>query len=442
MPRQDMLKQTAPSQRCERGFTLVELMVAITIASVLTLIALPTVKDTFRKNVVSRGAQVVRSAIDRARSQAIRTGRPCGVVLERQRSRLLPQDPAVDELLPFGHDIVRRISYVQTASSYRGDHSQAEARMLANGELEVFEQDASLLYAAAQGQASASRLINTGAFLRLEGYSTRFIITGLTTNTRTMPDTSIRNVVRIQFDPADLTFAKNKMNLTATQQYSFAIEPLPIPAAIQPVELPGRIVVDLSISGTESHPRHFSVQAVAQQTNAPNTWLHGSEATNIPAGGPATRPGYVLGDVVIMFAADGKLDSIYTDRPLPDNGAAPFALSYTRVVPISSVALAVGEADGVVPNPFDVAQFPAPTGAVDMTGTGILTQDENLLPNFANPESTWVVLRPQSGVTESFSAATPRSLTDLQIKYGLRATNIPADEFLDARILDSRRLSK
>ncbi|WDQ16567.1 pilus assembly FimT family protein [Rhodopirellula sp. P2] len=440
------MNRTKPGQSPEQvgraGFTLVELMVAITIASVLTLIALPTVKDTFRKNVVSRGAKVVRSAIDRARAQAIRTGRPCGVVLERQRSRMLPQDPLVDELLPFGHDVVRRISYVQTASSYRGDHSQSEGRLLASGELEVFEQDASLLYAAAQGMASASRLINVGTFIRLEGFTTRFIVTGLVTATRTMPDTSVRNVSRIQFQPVDSSFNKAAMTMKASQTYAFEIEPLPIPAAIQPVELPGRIVLDLSISGTQSQPRHFSVQAMAQQQSGSNTWLHGSEATNIPAGSPGVRPGYLLGDVVIMFAADGKLDSIYADRPVPDNGAAPFSLAYNRLVPVSAVALAVGEADGMVSNPFDIVQYPTPTGAVNMTGVGILTTDDSLLPNVANPEATWVVLRPQTGVTETFSAASFRPLNDLRLKYGLPATNIPAVDFLNARILDSRRLSK
>jgi prepilin-type N-terminal cleavage/methylation domain-containing protein len=431
------------SVRCKRvGFTLVELMVAITIASVLTLIALPTVKDTFRKNVISRGANVVKSAIDRARAQAIRTGRPCGVVLERQRSRVLQQDPMVDEILPFGHDIVRRISYVQTAGGYRGDHGQTQAELISPNTLEVFEQDASLLFAAAQGNRSASRLIDVGAHIRVEGFSSRFRISGLTSSTRTMPDSSVRNTARIVIEPTDRSFELTSMNLTLNQKYSFEVEPLPIPAAIQPIELPGRIVVDLSVSGTESRPRHFSVQALAQQASNPNNWLHASEATNIPAGGAGVRPGYVLGDIVIMFSGDGKLDSVYTDRPIFDDGVAPFALAYNRTVPVSAVALAIGEADGVAPNPFDIAEYPTRPASVDMTGTGLLTNDDDLLPNIANPEATWVILRPQSGVTETYSAASIRPVADLRLKYGLPATNIPAVDFLDARILDSRRLSK
>ena len=70
------------------GFTLIELLVALTIASALTVIALPTLKDSMRQNTLSRSASLVKGAFINARSQAIRTGRPFGVVVERLRRRI------------------------------------------------------------------------------------------------------------------------------------------------------------------------------------------------------------------------------------------------------------------------------------------------------------------------------------------------------------------
>ena len=72
-------------RRNENAFTLIEIMIAIAIASVLTAIALPTVKESMRQSINSRSASLVKGALLNARAQALRTGRPFGVVLERQR---------------------------------------------------------------------------------------------------------------------------------------------------------------------------------------------------------------------------------------------------------------------------------------------------------------------------------------------------------------------
>ncbi len=68
------------------GFTLVELLVVITIIILISVVALPMVLPAWNHREVSAAGRTLQSAIVGARSEASRTGRPAGI-------RLLP-DPA------------------------------------------------------------------------------------------------------------------------------------------------------------------------------------------------------------------------------------------------------------------------------------------------------------------------------------------------------------
>ena len=108
-----------------RAFTLVELLVALTIASVLTAIALPTLKDSLRQNALSRSASLVKGAFINARAQAIRTGRPFGIVIERRRNDL--GSGSLNQLDLLTTNYATRLYYVQTPIEYRGDVTGAAA---------------------------------------------------------------------------------------------------------------------------------------------------------------------------------------------------------------------------------------------------------------------------------------------------------------------------
>ena len=116
----------------DRAFTIVELLVALTIATALTVIALPTLKDSLRQNALSRSASLVKGAFINARAQAIRTGRPFGIVIERRRNNLGSGTP--DQLDFLTTNYATRLYYVQTPIEYRGDVTGASAIPILVGE--------------------------------------------------------------------------------------------------------------------------------------------------------------------------------------------------------------------------------------------------------------------------------------------------------------------
>lgn len=68
-----------------RGFTLVELMLVILIMLAVTVITVATVAPSLRGRRLREAARLVNVFLNAARNRAIQTGRPWGVVIERQR---------------------------------------------------------------------------------------------------------------------------------------------------------------------------------------------------------------------------------------------------------------------------------------------------------------------------------------------------------------------
>ncbi|MDR1887811.1 MAG: GspH/FimT family pseudopilin [Zoogloeaceae bacterium] len=60
--------------RYSRGFTLIELMVAVALVAILLSLAVPSFRDTILKNRVSAATSDLVAALDMARSEAIKRG--------------------------------------------------------------------------------------------------------------------------------------------------------------------------------------------------------------------------------------------------------------------------------------------------------------------------------------------------------------------------------
>ena len=152
-------RRTTNHAETRTAFTLVEILVAMTIATVLTAIALPTVKEAFRQNVTGKSASLVKGAFINARAQALRTGRPFGLVIERQRRSVGAGTP--NQLIFSPANYATRLYYVQTPIAYRGDIQSAYAypfRDLGVGGAPRFfipKVSAGLIFAAAQQQQAA-----------------------------------------------------------------------------------------------------------------------------------------------------------------------------------------------------------------------------------------------------------------------------------------------
>lgn len=474
-----------------RGFTLVELLIALTIASILTAIALPTLKDSMRQHTLSRTASIVKGAFINARGQAIRTGRPFGVVIERQRHEI--GAGSADQLDFILGNYATRMYYVQSPMEYRGDYQDAFAYPIfedsntsnANDVVVprffIPQASAGLLFAAAapgtNGNATAARNLISGStrfaignsdyvfqVLNLEQVTlntTGAATTNLGSN-RTLyhpgipasPGTLVTFNV-LEFSPqhaqlpgrlfdtqaprgtlaAAAAVSTFPAGLQAYQPSPFQFLSNPIKAPLAPVTMLGKTVIDLSISGTSDNPVAFNCQEIVDP--APSVTI------------PPLNADVNLHDVMVMFSPDGRLSGIYYDQRITAGTTAITGFQYQRVNPSASVSFNVGYIDGIVNNIDDLARFPANVTntdyqvnpndpALETPGPSAPLQFDKT-PNFANTDCAWITIRPLSGDISLDNVASQPSNSRLINYYGYNtpfARNVVRD-----RLRQSRRLA-
>lgn len=468
------------------AFTLVELLVALTIASVLTAIALPTLKDSMRQNSLSRSASIVKGAFINARGQAVRTGRPFGVVIERQRHEI--GSGTADQLDFLIGNYATRLYYVQSPVEYRGDYQDAFAYPVFEDintgsatdpivpQFFIPQSSAGLLFAAAAtgggNSTAAKNLINIGTRFSVGNTDYVFEITGLrqlaslnasgTTSlggSRSLYHPGVPNSAGtlvsfnvLEFSPrhaqlpgqysggglpgsaAASTFPAG---LQAFQPINFQFLSNPIKAPLAPVSLIGKTVIDLSISGTDGDPVAFNSQAIVDPVPTVDV--------------PPLNADIALNDVIVMFAPDGSLDGVYYDERVTNaGGSATTGFRYRRVNPATLVSFNVGFIDGIVNHVDDMARFPqhvpnalyldGNTGDAqisDPRDPSPLVVDKT--PNFANTDCAWINIRPISGHISLETVASQPALNRLVNYYGYStpvARNVVRD-----RLRQSRRLA-
>ncbi len=103
--------------RLRVAFTLIELLIVLTIFLMLSAIALPTVRKLISDQKTSRAASSLASFIDVARNRAIAEGRPVGVRFERQLT-----STGID----YGTAACLRVRYIVGVPSYSGESADAK----------------------------------------------------------------------------------------------------------------------------------------------------------------------------------------------------------------------------------------------------------------------------------------------------------------------------
>ncbi|QEF99444.1 hypothetical protein Mal15_35090 [Stieleria maiorica] len=466
---------------CQNAFTLIELLVALTIASALTAIALPTLKDSMRQNTLSRSASLVKGAFINARAQAIRTGRPFGLVIERRQRRI--GEGVASGLNFFGANYATRIYYVQSPIEYRGDSQNAQAypylstawapnpappanQTLPNSVIAKFFiplESAGVLYAAVNGSAPARRLIGDGTRFSIGGSDYNFELDLTRSRTITAAQASTLGITPavpgslIIFNYRSIAPERSSnpgvyTNAIATSQfparlelgqgYSFKFQTNPIKAPLAPVTMIGKTVVDLSISGTGSEPLLFNAQNILD-----------TDPANVI---PALDPDSLLQDVVVMFAPDGRLDGVFSSRRDPSISAPQTIPGFyvERLDPSTTVAFNVGFVDGILDNIDDGARYPY---AVPGTDPQINTDDPPLeslppwpnaltpkkVPNFANSDCAWISIHPLSGAISLDTVAGQPPQAKFYSYYGFSTANgsQSARNVIRERLHQSRRLT-
>ena len=108
--------QRYPMRFMRKGATLIELLVVASIMLTLAAVSVPTIKPMMESQVTSRAAATVSTYLERARSRAMTTGRPCGVTFEYFKGTCV--DPTGLSLHPGSASLVLR--QVETPPYYTG----------------------------------------------------------------------------------------------------------------------------------------------------------------------------------------------------------------------------------------------------------------------------------------------------------------------------------
>lgn len=498
-----MIKNWTGDGQRRIAFTIVELLIALAIATLLTAIALPSLKEGMRTSSLSRSAGIVQGAFVNARAQAIRTGRPFGVVVERIRRSI--GDGTADQLDFFAANYATRMYYVQSPIEYRGDTEDAVCypvfetaarsglpgiaapEFLVAPRIFFPQRSAGLLYAAAgSGPAggpgpslSAQNLLTAGTrfslgdsgyvfeierAVKVGGYSTDMVdrltgaplfqfneigtvvdfnFVGTTPETRTLngvyrPTNPLLTASYPAATPPALYHeARFPGGIEPYQGISFRFLTNPIPAALAPVTLVGKSVIDLSISGPTEDPLAFGTQAIFDSVPAVDA--------------PAMAADVQFNNVAVMFAPDGKVDSVYYDQRLVA-GNTVTGFVPRRLVTGTTLAFNVGFVDGVLDNIDDGARFPEHIDGTDyqVTGTDFplndpqppLALEVSQTPNFANTDCVWINIQPSSGAVTQVGVAGQPPPAVLSNYYGLGPVpGQSARNVMRYRLLQSRKLA-
>jgi prepilin-type N-terminal cleavage/methylation domain-containing protein len=407
------------------GFTLVELLVVISIAVVLAAVLLPTTKTLLQDQKLTEGVRLARSMFETARAQAIATGKPVGLMIDR-----------LDSTTALGRSSGARMRVVVGRPSFTGDSESSRAWVyhssdplaILPGQPEVPNAacfnpaDNALLYRSAQAISSGNGIppIKVGDVLllgngrkRLRITDIRFCQTGEPPEVAGKPNWS--QWVRVLFNPIgiDSPVAMNSYPPVADQAfgdgidslYRYRIErsPLQLPAT-QAVDLPRGISFDLNYSGLGVQGFEFSPAAIDPDPAFVN-WQANPPAIND------------FQSIVVMFAADGSVDRVYWGEAAGGN------IGLSARAATAPVHFLIGRADQVRSRPSD-----------------FFIRDNRSSANILDPEAVWLTVNPSSGAiftAPNAAIAPPVSASDLAtalrggIENARRLTFVSSETGLD-----------
>ncbi len=236
---------------CDRGgVTLLELLIVITVLMMLVGVALPTMQPALEARQVREAARSVNIYFSSARSAAMSTGRPCGVMIQRLKAQPLC---SMD------------LAQAQVPPPYAGDTVNARAIVTVEG---ISSGIATVKAHLSNFNAS---LVERGDLIQFNHQGPMYTIT------------VGGNPLTLQIDVSQglqLPWPKSGQSRPALVPYKIFRSPMKSYAA--PLQLPGTAVIDLQFSGTDILLPTFP------QENAEDS-----------------------SPIYIMFAPSGALDRVY-----------------------------------------------------------------------------------------------------------------------------------
>lgn len=364
------------------GLTLVELMVALAVISILASIALPAVKNTLKEQKLPRAASVLQSAIEEGRARSIGSGGGGGIIIDRV---------GVDSLAQRSQSI--RIRMASSPRPYTGDGGRSTCYVgiqpvtpagPVNDIVTLwFPPSAAQMVRSAQdilnATAPTETLINPGDLVQLGDAALPVSIEGMRFGTNVgdrnlarltnaeIPDADIANWVRVQ-----VLRPEENLDLTrfAGKAVSYSISRRPRPAISMPIQLPEGSAIDLTASGIGRVGNEFSPMAVNFNYTNPSIAPFGSTPLDYQS-------------VWILFGSRGEISRIR---------AAQIVSGIPTLVDLpvtGDVHFLVGRAGDVKTQPEGQLEDSDPNFEADEA-------DDGTTPLLSN-ESIWVTIKARSG---------------------------------------------
>lgn len=234
-----------------KGLSLVELLIVIGIASLLTAVALPSMKTILKDRKTNQAALQIRSFIEDARVKAIASGRSVAVVLERANEMYVLDDTASPTRLGdgFAMNACIRLSIAEVLPPYEGDLDQSTCTLSSTGGSTIPNQVTINLVE----NPSAAMFIQYGNTITFGDWQERFTIIS---NPVFLPAAGTPTSVSFTFSNGVLAsvskfadYAQGPPVNLPPGNISFRVYAKPRRLFSKPLDLPKGTCVDLSLSG-------------------------------------------------------------------------------------------------------------------------------------------------------------------------------------------------
>ncbi|MFK8112771.1 MAG: Tfp pilus assembly protein FimT/FimU [Rubripirellula sp.] len=371
------------------GFTLVELMVALAVISVLAGIALPTVKNSLRSQRVARGASLLQSAIEEGRARSIFAGGGGGIIIDRIGSEVIEERSASV-----------RVRMATTPPAYSGDvgNSTVKLGVNQNGTIANVNDDIVALWfdrSAVQIRRSAQdivagavpTLINVGDLVSVGDAGLPMRINSIAFGT--IANRAGDGLLASDVPDADLTPAapedpywvrvvvdRPEINLNLTrfvgQDMPYTITRTPRPAISMPIEMSPGTAIDLTASGFGRFGNQFSPMAIEGNFVAAgsNPFLTGTRDYQ---------------SIYILFGSRGEVSRVLAAAIIP-----PATVPVLADIPVTGdIHFLVGQAGKIKSTPADQLEDSDPDALADEAKDGKTP--------LLDTESIWVTIRARNG---------------------------------------------
>jgi type II secretory pathway pseudopilin PulG len=343
-------RHTAPSRS---GFTLMELLIVVFITLAITAIAIPILAPSLDDRRLRESSRMVTTMLAAARSRAIETGRPQGVMFYRFDA--LPQ-------------MTTQMAYAESQAPYSGDFLESRAVVdgAAGGIVFLGDPNDTSILTDDAPDGGWNSLVREGDLIQFnyQGHFYR-LDDGVAATATADPYQYFSDPPAWPQDPPTdppgpwflSSGTTSLIPTTGPQGIPYQIFRQPVPATGSPAFLPETMVIDLAASGTATEFfAPIDADTVAPDVQDPTA-------------------------VIIMFAPNGSVDRVYRSRQFTTGG--PVLLVGER--PSGPIFFLIGQRERI-PEP------PTPDPVDDPANWQILT-------------NLWVTIQPQSGFVTSTTVA-------------------------------------